>query len=157
MMATGLGHGLTLAIMLGIITIPASYVANRFIHHSGVMRVVMVVGAAITSALFFVGMIVAKLFGLRHVQYLGFVPLITTKGWGWFDIALEPLRMLDSDPAHVRANYAHLLAEKGAEVAPLDLYAQGRELATLPTLEVWEPAWEQAAQAQFPAPSAPPA
>jgi hypothetical protein len=137
MIAQSFGHGLKIALLIAAVFIPASYVANRFVYHSTWMRIILICAAGVGSVGFFLLMILGRAFGLKKVNYLGLVPIITATGESWKDYVLRGLIQIDVDPLRVAASYAGLLIPPGstAPTVPEAVYALGRQMAAAPTLE----------------------
>lgn len=105
----GFVYGLALSIIVAMVTIPASYVANRYIYHSSWMRVLMIMVAGVGSVFLFMTMLVGKFFGLKVVNYLGCFPLMVTTGSGVLDYILEPILQVDQDVERIAENFNDLL------------------------------------------------
>jgi hypothetical protein len=72
---TGLGIGLSAAIGLTIVLLPVSWVMNRFIYHTGVMRLLLGFVTLCVSPIVFIGMVVLKFAGLiMNKEFLTKVP-----------------------------------------------------------------------------------
>ncbi len=136
---SSLVYGLAIALIAAMVLIPASYVANRFIYHARMMRIVMIGVAGVASVLLFLAMVVSKFFGLRSVNYLGLLPIMDTTGNSFLDYFLRPLLQIDTEVASVRDNYEGFLLSPTDDRArvPEDLYELGRTLAAIPTLSEW--------------------
>lgn len=128
--------GLTIVLGIASAVIPASYVMNRFIYHSGPMRTIL--GFIASNPIIFVVVLVGRLFdsvtgaGLGKSPYLGILPIFEAEPVGeeeggyftmfkkmWAAIT-EPLRW-SYDQGKYEHAVEHLLLPAGSKSTNVDL------------------------------------
>ncbi len=93
----GLTSGIVLALTTAALVLPASYVMNRFVYHTGPMRTLMGIVAAVGSVLSMVILLAYKVYTLSvgtsaYVHYFGLLPVFLrepTDGSGGGDSFLK--------------------------------------------------------------------
>jgi len=149
----GLLVGLLFMFFSTVALLPASYFMNRFVYHSGAMRLLLMVFSIALAPIFFAVLIVGRIFGFIHpTHYFGLFPIIlyeTPKGdvSGWYAwlqklwiFLLHPLIMFyegDADKQGFIAAVEMLTGKEDEKKVDEKLYAAARDAGAERYLSKW--------------------
>jgi len=149
----GLLVGLLFMFFTTVALLPASYFMNRFVYHSGAMRLLLMVFSIALAPIFFAILIVGRIFGFLHpTHYFGLFPIILyetpkadVSGWyAWLQklwiFLLHPLIMFyqgDADKQGFIAAVEMLTGKEDEKKVDERLYAAARDAGAERYLSKW--------------------
>ena len=154
----GLFTGLSLAVAVGFITIPASIMMNANVHHHPSMRLLM----GILGTLGWIFTLIYGLIFMRNRHYFGMFPMVSmpalgpaptgTLGWlhymfrsvgSLYQVFMNPFNVEEDSGAYKKFLTDHVLPQGATEFVPEELYEKARVAAATSNQDAWRSMMQQ--------------